>query len=69
MEWFVVYTGAAVSRALSDAEGQLSQANLMRQRQIEDAQGLWARQMAEVEAAWEKRVAGEMMINIGGFQR
>lgn len=53
-----VSTDATVSKALSEAEGELSQMNLTRQRQIEDAQGLWARQLAEVEAVWEKRVAG-----------
>lgn len=51
--------GASLSRQLTQAEGDLSQHNLVRQRQLQDAQDCWAAQAAEEAAAWEKRLAGK----------
>jgi hypothetical protein len=50
--------GACLSKALADAESELSQHHLTRQRQVEAAQEVWGREVAEAEAAWERRVAG-----------
>eukprot|EP00879_Flechtneria_rotunda_P031409 GHRR01034315.1.p1 GENE.GHRR01034315.1~~GHRR01034315.1.p1 ORF type:complete len:328 (+),score=147.26 GHRR01034315.1:453-1436(+) len=65
-----------LSRALADAESELSQHNLMRQRQVEEAQEAWARQAADAEAAWEKKLmscqhsADEALLGCqGGWER
>jgi len=43
---------------LSAAEGELSQTNLAIQRQLEGAADTWGRQMAELQASCEQRMAG-----------
>jgi hypothetical protein len=53
-----MFAGACLSKALADAESELSQHHLTRQRQVEAAQEVWGREVAEAEAAWERRVAG-----------
>lgn len=53
--------GASHWQRLSVAEGELSQTNLAIQRQLEDAAQTWGRQMAELQAACEQRLAGVWM--------
>jgi len=44
--------GSSLSKRLFEVEGELSQHNLVRQRQLQDAQEGWAAQAAEEAAAW-----------------
>lgn len=53
-----VCAGANHWLRLSVAEGELSQHNLAVQRQLEEAADTWGRQMADLQAACEQRVAG-----------
>lgn len=50
--------GASSWQRLSAAEGELSQHNLAVHRQLEEAAEAWGRQMAELQAACEARIAG-----------
>lgn len=58
------HAGATSWQRLSAAEGELAQSNLVLQRQLEEAADAWGRQMADMQAACEHRLAGTKNMNV-----
>jgi hypothetical protein len=61
------HSGTSSWLRLSAAEGELSQHNLAVHRQLEEAAATWGQQMADLQAAYEQRIAGRVwLVDVSG---